>query len=171
MFERRVGAVAVTLVQGDIAGQQTDAVVNAANNHLWMGSGVAGAVKRRGGIEIEREAVELGPISVGQAVTTSAGRLDARYVIHAAAMGDAPTDIASATRASFNEARRLSLASVSFPALATGVAGVPVDRCARIMLPIALETARNPWDALREIRFVLWAQPDFETFLSVLREL
>src|SRR5438034_300159 len=77
----------IEVVRGDIAEQDTEAIVNAANNHLWMGAGVAGAIKRRGGIEIEQEAIALGPVDVGQAVITTGGALRAKHVIHAAAMG------------------------------------------------------------------------------------
>src|SRR5512143_2233224 len=86
-YSRTIGRLRLTVVLGDIAEQATDAVVNAANNHLWMGAGVAGAIKARGGEEIERDAMKLGPIEPGEAVTTTAGRLKARYCIHAAAMG------------------------------------------------------------------------------------
>src|SRR6476659_10440546 len=74
------------VVEGDIAALEVDAVANAANTHLWMGAGVAGAIKRAGGGEIEREAIAKGPIAVGDAVATSAGRLPARWVIHGAVM-------------------------------------------------------------------------------------
>src|SRR5882672_6710319 len=85
--------IAITVVEGDITRLEVDAVVNAANDHLWMGAGVAGAIKRAGGQVIEREAVAKGPIAVGDAVTTGAGRLKARYVIHGAVMGqDLRTD-------------------------------------------------------------------------------
>jgi len=163
--------VTITLVRGDIADQSTDAVVNAANNQLWMGSGVAGAIKRKGGVIIEEEAMKKGPIRVGQAVTTGAGKLKACHVIHAAAMGDGPTDVAGATRATFAEARRLRLASLSLPALGTGVAGVPIDECAESMLSAAVETARNAWQELKEIRFVLWTEQDLKTFHRVLEGL
>src|SRR5215470_10107460 len=94
----------VEIVDGDIAARDVDAVVNAANNHFWMGSGVAGAIKARGGPEIEREAMAQGPVAAGESVITSGGRLKARHVIHAAAMGqDLRTSadlIARATRTS-----------------------------------------------------------------------
>src|SRR5436189_5284812 len=90
----------VDVVEGDIAALAVDAIANAANNHLWMGAGVAGAIKRAGGEEIEREAVARGPIEVGDAVATGAGRLPARYVIHGAVMGqDLRTDAALIRRA------------------------------------------------------------------------
>src|SRR5262245_53515929 len=99
----------IEAVRGDISQAEVDAVVNAANNHLWMGAGVAGALKRAGGIEIEREAVSKGPIEIGEAAVTTGGGLRARYVIHAAVMGqDLQTDrskISTATRNALIRAR------------------------------------------------------------------
>ena len=124
-YSRKIGRLQLTVMLGDITEQASDAVVNAANNHLWMGAGVAGAIKAKGGVEIEREALKLGPIEPGQAVTTTAGRLRARYCIHAAAMGqDLVTSaelITRATRSALAEAVRLGIESVAFPALGTGV--------------------------------------------------
>src|SRR6266516_7915934 len=84
---RQIEGTTLEVVQGDITEWAVEAIVNAANNHLWMGAGVAGAIKRKGGPEIEAEAVRQGPIPVGEAVVTGGGALKARYVIHAAAMG------------------------------------------------------------------------------------
>src|SRR4029453_15452351 len=86
--DRRARGAAVTLrmAEGNITALEVDAIANAANNHLWMGSGVAGAIKRAGGEEIEREAVAQGPIEVGDAIATGAGQLPARWVIHGAVM-------------------------------------------------------------------------------------
>lgn len=124
--------------RGDITGLEVDAIVNAANNRLWMGGGVAGAIKRAGGPEIETEALGKGPIPVGEAVATGAGRLKAWYVIHAAVMGqDLRTgagNIARATRSALECAERLGARSVALPALGTGVGGFPLDECARVML-------------------------------------
>ena len=168
--ERAFGDCRITLVQGDISIQETEAVVNAANNRLWMGSGVAGAIKRRGGEAIEREAVAQGPIEVGEAVVTTGGDLPAKYVIHAAAMGDAPTDVRGATRSSLELARAEGMGSVSFPALGTGVAGFPVDECARIMLAEAKRSAEAGAPPA-EIRFVLWTDADYGAFREELGRL
>lgn len=115
-----------------------DAIANAANDHLWMGSGVAGAIKRAGGEEIEREAVSKGPIPVGEAVATGAGRLKARYVIHGAVMGqDSRTTgelIGRTTRRCLEVADHLGCASIALPAFGTGVGGFPLEECARLML-------------------------------------
>ena len=86
-MQAKINHSTISIIQGDICDCETEAIVNAANNHLWMGAGVAGAIKRRGGAEIEKEAIAKGPIPVGEAVATSAGQLAAKYVIHAAAMG------------------------------------------------------------------------------------
>lgn len=128
---------AIRIVQQDIATLDVDAVVNAANDHLWMGAGVAGALKRAGGDEIEREAMAKGPIAVGEAVVTLAGRLRARHVIHAAVMGqDLRTSadaIRRATHAALARAEELRARVIAMPAFGTGVGGFPLDACARIM--------------------------------------
>lgn len=102
-MKRKVGSATLRLVEGDICGRDVDAVVNAANNQLWMGGGVAGAIKHRGGAEIEREAMAKGPIAIGESVVTTAGSLKARHVIHAAVMG---ADLA--TNAAYIRAATLS---------------------------------------------------------------
>jgi O-acetyl-ADP-ribose deacetylase len=131
------------VAQGDITALEVDAIANAANNHLWMGAGVAGAIKRAGGEEIEREAVALGPIEVGDAVATSAGRLRARYVVHGAVMGqDLRTSgqlIERTTRRCLEVADELGCSSLALPAFGTGVGGFPLDECARLMVGVARE--------------------------------
>ncbi len=127
-----------SVVEGDIACLAVDAIANAANDRLWMGSGVAGAIKRAGGEEIEREAVAKGPIPLGDAVATGAGRLPARYVIHGAVMGQdlrTSAELVRRTTASCLElADELGLGSLALPAFGTGVGGFPLDECARIMV-------------------------------------
>ena len=131
----------VEVVDGDITALDVDAIANAANNALWMGSGVAGAIKRAGGEEIEREAVAKGPIEVGDAVATGAGTLKARFVIHGAVMGqDLVTSadlIRRTTRRCLEVADELRLESLALPAFGTGVGGFPLDECARIMVAVA----------------------------------
>jgi O-acetyl-ADP-ribose deacetylase (regulator of RNase III) len=126
------------VVDGDIASLEVDAIANAANDHLWMGAGVAGAIKRAGGDEIEREAVAKGPIPLGSAVATGAGRLKARWVIHGAVMAqDLRTSgelIEQTTRACLEAADELGCESLALPAFGTGVGGFPLDECARIMV-------------------------------------
>jgi O-acetyl-ADP-ribose deacetylase len=126
------------VVEGDITQLEVDAIANAANNHLWMGAGVAGAIKRAGGEEIEREAVAQGPIEIGDAVATGAGRLKARHVIHGAVMGqDLRTNgdlVRRTTRRCLELADELECRSLALPAFGTGVGGFPLDECAQIMV-------------------------------------
>jgi O-acetyl-ADP-ribose deacetylase len=133
-------ALELVVVEGDIAAVEVDAVANAANDRLWMGTGVAGALKRAGGDEIEREAVAKGPIAVGDAVATGAGELPARWVIHAAVMGqDLQTSadaIEAATRRTLEVADELGAESLALPAFGTGVGGLPLDECARLMVGV-----------------------------------
>ena len=133
----------LVVTEGDITRLEVDAIANAANNRLWMGAGVAGAVKRAGGEEIEREAVALGPIEVGDAVATGAGRLPARHVIHGAVMGqDLRTDttlIERTTRRCLEVADEVGARSLALPAFGTGVGGVPVADCARVMVKTVRE--------------------------------
>jgi O-acetyl-ADP-ribose deacetylase (regulator of RNase III) len=135
--------VNVEVVDGDITQLDVDAIANAANDHLWMGAGVAGAIKRAGGDEIEREAVAKGPIPVGSAVATSGGRLSAGHVIHGAVMGqDLRTStelIAQTTRSCLEVADELGVRSVALPAFGTGVGGIPVAECAAAMLGVIRE--------------------------------
>jgi O-acetyl-ADP-ribose deacetylase len=130
--------IEVEVTQGDITALEVDAIANAANNRLWMGGGVAGAIKRTGGEEIEREAVQQGPIEVGEAVATNAGRLPARWVIHGAVMGqDLQTNsdlVRRTTESCLRLADELGAESVALPAFGTGVGGFPVAECARIMV-------------------------------------
>ena len=165
--ELTLGDLIIEVVDGDIASQAVDAIVNAANDALWMGAGVAGAIKARGGVEIEREAMAQGPIAVGGAVVTGGGRLPARHVIHAAVMGqDLQTDaetIRRATAAALQAAAGLGLTSVALPALGTGVGGFPLERCAEVMLAAVRAHAAGP-TTLRRVRFVLWGRQAVEAF-------
>ena len=159
----------IELREGDITACQVDAVVNAANNHLWMGAGVAGAIKRVGGSEIEAEAVKLGPIAVGDVAVTAAGRLPARHVIHAAVMGQdlIPTadTIAQATRNALQAADELQLESVAMPALGTGVGGFALDACAKVMgAELRSFNARH----VRKVVLVLFGETAFNEFEKVL---
>ena len=141
--------------EGDIAEVEADAIANAANDHLWMGAGVAGALKRVGGDEIEHEAMAQGPIELGTAVATAAGRLHARYVVHGAVMGqDLRTNaelVRRTTRSCLDVADELGCRSLALPAFGTGVGGFPLDECARIMVGEA--QAFEP----RSLEYVLFA--------------
>ena len=160
----------IEVVQGDITDADVDAVVNAANDHLWMGTGVAGAIVRAGGRGIEDEAMQQAPIRVGTAVITGAGRLKARHVIHTAVMGqDLQTDgakIGAATSAALALAGQHDLRTIAFPALGTGVGGFPPEECARLMRDAVRELTEDR--TLRTVRFVLFDEPTFLAFQRVL---
>ena len=129
------------VVEGDITKLDVDAIANAANNELWMGAGVAGAIKRAGGDEIEAEALAKGPIAVGDAVATGAGSLSARWVVHGAVMGQdlrTSTDLVErTTRSCLDVADGLGARSLALPAFGTGVGGLPVEDAARVMVAAA----------------------------------
>jgi O-acetyl-ADP-ribose deacetylase (regulator of RNase III) len=164
-----IGDATIETQQGDISQARVDAVVNAANNHLWMGSGVAGAIKRAGGIEIEREAVAQGPIEVGEAVVTSGGTLPAKYVIHAAAMGqDLRTDrskISKSTRNALHRAKDIEAESIAFPALGTGVGGFPPEEAAQAMITECIAFIKSGVaPSLKKIIFVLFSSDALASF-------
>ncbi|HVD12465.1 MAG TPA: macro domain-containing protein [Gaiellaceae bacterium] len=157
------------VVEGDITELEVDAIANAANNALWMGSGVAGAIKRAGGGEIEREALALGPIEVGDAVATSAGRLPANHVIHGAVMGqDLRTNdelVRTTTQRCLGLAEELGCRSLALPAFGTGVGGFPLDECARIM--VAAVRAHEP-SSLERVVFAVFGDEARQAFEAAL---
>ncbi len=159
----------LAVAEGDIAALDVDAVANAANDHLWMGAGVAGALKRAGGEEIEREAVAKAPIPVGDAVATGAGRLQARWVIHGAVMGrDLRTSaelIERTTASVLRIADELGAESLALPAFGTGVGGFPVEECARIMLRVV--RAHEP-RKLKRIVFAVFGEDARQAFEHIL---
>ncbi|MBI4445136.1 MAG: macro domain-containing protein [Acidobacteria bacterium] len=159
---------------GSITDLEVDAIINAANNELWMGSGVAGAIRRQGGVEIETEAMSKGPVEVGQAVITGAGRLKAQYVIHAVAMGqDLKTSasfIETATRNTLERAHELGIKTIAFPALGTGVGGFPIDQCARIMVGAARRFLKERSSILKEIWFAVMDPKTAAAFEDAIRE-
>jgi O-acetyl-ADP-ribose deacetylase (regulator of RNase III) len=164
-----IGDAAIETQKGDISQARVDAVVNAANNHLWMGAGVAGALKRAGGNEVEREAVSKGPIEIGEAVVTTGGALPARYVIHAAVMGqDLRTDrskITKATRNSLIRAQELGISSIAFPAFGTGVGGFPPEIAAEAMMEECVSFFRmGTAVSLKKILFVLFSDDVLAAF-------
>jgi O-acetyl-ADP-ribose deacetylase len=163
------------IAQGDIAAQDTDAVVNAANNELWMGSGVAGALKAKGGPQVELDAMAQGPIEPGECVVTTFGRIPVpRFVIHAVVMRqDLRTSrdfIERAVRSVLRTADGLGIASVSIPALGTGVGGFPVAECARATIGVVRSHADAP-SPLRLVRLVLFGEPAYRAFVETAGEL
>ncbi len=164
----RIKETTIEVIQGDITEVETEAIVNAANNRLLMGGGVAGAIRRRGGRSIEEEAVKLGPISIGEAIVTKAGKLKAKYVIHAATMGmDFKTDekkIRDSTANSLKRAEEKKISSLAFPALGCGVGEFPLVACAKIMSQEVFKHLRETKSKLKEIIFVLYDKEAFEVF-------
>jgi O-acetyl-ADP-ribose deacetylase (regulator of RNase III) len=147
----------IELWNGDICELEVDAIVNAANLSLWMATGVAGAIKRAGGDEIEFAAVRQAPVALGGAVVTPAGRLAARAVIHAVSLDrDRRTSgpvIEAAVRSAMARARDINATSIAFPALGTGVGGFPLDEAARI----TVETVRDELPASPSVQQVIFA--------------
>ncbi len=166
----------IVAVRGDITDMGVEAIVNAANTDLMLGSGVAGSIKRKGGVSIQEECVGLGPIPLGEAAVTGGGSLKARYVIHAAGMhrGGAVNreSLIAATRNSLIRADELSLATVAFPAIGTGAGGFPVEECARIMTEIVKDYLEKKDSSIEKVYFVLFdeqALSAFERFLKTER--
>jgi O-acetyl-ADP-ribose deacetylase (regulator of RNase III) len=159
----------VVIQQGDITEMDVDAIVNAANNDLILGAGVAGAIDRKGGIEIQKECDEIGSIPVGYAAITSGGNLKAHYVIHAASMSFTEPTTAKSLRTSTMHSLRLAaernLETIAFPAVGTGVSGFPMDECAQIMLSEAVQHLQGK-TSLRIIYFVLFDALARDTFQS-----
>jgi O-acetyl-ADP-ribose deacetylase len=162
-------SVQLEVVDGDIAALEVDAVANAANDRLWMGAGVAGALKRAGGEEIEREAMKRAPIPLGEAVATTAGRLPARWVIHGAVMGqDLRTDadlIRRTTASCLRLADDLGARSLALPAFGTGVGGFPLENCARLM--VAAARAHEP-QSLERVVFAVFGEDASRAFAAAL---
>jgi len=155
------------VVEGDLTEETTDAIVNAANNDLILGGGVAGAIARRGGAEIQRECSAHGPIGVGDAAITHGGRLRAAWVIHAASMrlGGRTTaeNLRGSIRRSLELAAEKSLRSIAFPAVGTGIAGFPLADCARLMLEEVVSQVKTG-TSLQLVRFVLLSDEAEATF-------
>jgi O-acetyl-ADP-ribose deacetylase (regulator of RNase III) len=149
----------IVIQQGDLTDMDTDAIVNAANNDLHLGAGVAGAIRRKGGEEIQRECDAIGSIPVGYAAITSGGKLAARHVIHAASMQLGGRTTAANLRTSVAHSLRIAaergLKTIAFPAVGTGIAGFPLDECAAIMLQEAAQHL-NGETSLERVYFVLF---------------
>src|SRR5690242_197086 len=167
---------AITLVQGDITRRSADAIVNAANSSLLGGGGVDGAIHRRGGPAILADCRRLRAshygkgLPTGQAVATTAGELDARWVIHTVGPvfsreEDRSGLLASCYRESLKVADELGARTVAFPAVSAGVYGWPMDDAARI----AVETVRATRTAVEEVMFVLFDEPAYEAFTARVR--
>ncbi len=160
----------IVITQGDITEADVEAVVNAANNDLQLGGGVAGAIRRKGGPSIQEECDRIGTIPLGEAAITGGGRMKAKYVIHAASMqlGDRTTaeNLEASTRNSLLRAEEKKIKSIAFPAIGTGIAGFDTRRCAEIMLRVAAEHLKGK-TSLDRVAFVLFDRESREIFDEV----
>jgi len=160
------------LVEGDITELDVDGIVNAANEQLQLGTGVAGAIRSKGGPSIQEECDRIGGTPVGTAVMTGAGHLKARWVIHAVGprMGEGDEDrkLASAVRSALALSDRRGLKSIALPALSTGIFGFPMERAARIMLT-EIHRYLQGGTKLERVLVVLWGDDAFETWRRELR--
>lgn len=164
----------IIIQRGDITDVDADAVVNAANTDLVLGSGVAGAIRRKGGPGIQNECDGKSPVPLGEAAITGGGDLRARYVIHAAAMhlggrvgGESLLD---ATINSLKRAGEAGIKTMAFPAIGTGVGGFPIGECAEVMLDAIIANAPEYAPALQKVYFVLFDEEAERVFREVLEE-
>jgi O-acetyl-ADP-ribose deacetylase (regulator of RNase III) len=167
-----LNGTALELVEADITELDVEAIVNAANEQLELGSGVAGAIREKGGPSIQEECDRIGSTPVGTAVMTGAGDLKAKQVIHAVGPrfgeGDEDRKLAAAVRASLALADRNGLRSIALPAISTGNFGFPLDRAARIMLT-EVHRYLQGGTKLSRVVIALYDDPTFQTFKRELR--
>jgi O-acetyl-ADP-ribose deacetylase (regulator of RNase III) len=163
-----MSAPRILIISGDLVEQHVDAIVNAANNDLVLGAGVAGAIRKRGGPAIQLECDAHGSIRIGEAAITGGGELPARHVIHAASMGLGGRTTTHSLKSSMDHAFVLArdhrVRTIAIPAVGTGIAGFPMDECARVMAHALRDALLSGWQP-EEVRFVLFgdtARQDFE---------
>ena len=161
------------LLDGDITEMETDAIVNAANAQLILGGGVAGAIRKKGGPEIQAECNKIGGTFVGGAVMTTGGNLKTKHVIHAVGprMGEGNEDqkLKNATLNSLKVVDENNLKSISFPAISTGIFGFPIVRCAEIMLKTTIDYLKGQ-TGLEKVVFCLFGRDSYEVFESQLEK-
>src|ERR1700719_4530922 len=164
----------IQIIEGDLTEMDVDAIVNAANNDLQLGGGVAGAIRRKGGPEIQKECDEIGQVPVGGAAITTGGKLKARYVVHAASMQvggkTSAHSLRSSTAHSLRIAAQKGLKTIAFPAVGTGIAGFPLRECAEIMLREVGKHFEGP-TSLEKVYFVLFSADALMAFEGVWAEL
>jgi O-acetyl-ADP-ribose deacetylase (regulator of RNase III) len=158
----------IVVMKGDITNIEVDAIVNAANTDLILGSGVAGAIWKEGGDLIQNECNEIGSIPLGQAAITGAGNLRARYVIHAAGMhlGGRVSEVSlkDTTNNSLLRASEKNLKTIAFPAIGTGAGGFPMKDCARVMVDTVSEFLEDKHTSIERVYFVLFDEDSFDVF-------
>lgn len=177
------GTRTITLKQGDITGEQVDAIVNAANSSLMGGGGVDGAIHRTGGPEVLSECIKVRDtrfpdgLPTGQAVATTAGELPAGYVIHTVgpvwhggAKGEAQL-LASCYRECLRVASELKLSSIAFPAISTGVYGYPKDAAAKVAIATVLDVLRSGSATVTDVRFIVFDSSTYDVYAAKLKSL
>ena len=166
--------VQLEIMLGDVTEMEVDGVVNAANAHLILGAGVAGAIRKKGGSSIQAECDKIGGTYVGGAVVTGAGDLKAKYVIHAVGprMGEGDEDrkLSDAVRNSLLRAAENKMESIAFPAISTGIFGFPLERAASVMLQTAAERLSEP-TTLKKVYFCLFDQKAYDVFASKFKKI
>ena len=179
--EVSIGQTKLSIIQGDITKQATDAIVNAANSSLMGGGGVDGAIHRAGGLAILEECKQIvsrqGRLPTGKAVITSGGNLQARFVIHTVGpiwyggnKGE-PELLASAYRESLKVVAGNNLTSISFPSISTGAYGYPVIEAAKVAISTVASLLTEGVTSIKEVVFVLFDSVTFETYSAALGEL
>jgi O-acetyl-ADP-ribose deacetylase (regulator of RNase III) len=175
-MKKTIGQATLEIVQGDITTLPVDAIVNAANEYLKHGGGVAAAISRKGGPTIQQESdtliEELGPLSTGEAVITGGGKLPARFVIHTVgpvwsehSPAEADDLLRKAVRNSLALAGENGLKSIAFPAISTGIYGFPIDRAAPLLLQEAADYLRGQ-TKLDRVLFCLYDHASYQVFDS-----
>jgi len=173
-YEVDINGKKLKLAKGDITELEVDAIVNAANERLKLGGGVAGAILKKGGREIQEECDKIGYCPVGNAVVTGAGKLKTKYVIHAVGPrygeGDEDNKLRNATLNSLKRADERNLKSIAFPAISTGIFGFPKDRCADIMLRTIINYLEGE-TSLNEVIMCLYDEETYRIFEEKLKSL
>ena len=162
---------AISLVQGDITECEVDAIVNAANTQLILGAGVAGAIRQKGGPSIQKECSDIGPIELGKAAITTGGNLKARKVIHAASMnlGGRTTEkfLKNSILNSLLIGSEFGIETIAFPAIGTGIAGFPIESCAKIMIECFTSFLELEKNNFKNIQVVLFTVKDYNIFKRI----
>ena len=172
-MEKTINNTKVTVIKGDLTKTRVDAIVNAANDRLQHGGGVAGAIVRAGGWIIQEESNKIGFVPVGSAAITTAGKLPAKFVIHAVGPrmdeGEEDEKLKDATLNSLKLADKNNLKSIAFPAVSAGIFGFPKERCAKIMVENAVFYAKGG-TGINEIIFVLFNDDLYNLFTKELEK-
>ena len=170
-ISKTISSSELVLLMGDITEQDYDVIVNPANENLQLGGGVAGAIRKKGGEEIQKECNKIGGTYVGGAVLTGAGNLKAKYIIHAVGprMGEGEEEVKlkNATMNSLLLAEEHNIKTIVFPAISTGIFGYPITKCAEIMLQVIVEYLKRPTN-LSVVAVCLWDDESFEVFSNQL---